>query len=94
MRPSGERVQAFERVTGARPGPKLQVHFRGTELEDVIGNAARRLSLGLTGAAAILGSAVTASAETVDAWVPLAFGASGAFLTGMLVVDILRRKRP
>jgi ubiquinone biosynthesis protein len=86
-------VAAFERVTGARPGPKLQVHIRGTELENVISSGARRLSVGLTGAAAILGSAITASAETVDAWVPLAFGACGAFLTGMLVVDILRRPR-
>jgi ubiquinone biosynthesis protein len=85
-------VAAFERVTGARPGPKLQVHIRGTELENVISSGARRLSVGLTGAAAILGSAITASAETVDAWVPLAFGACGAFLTGMLVVDILRRR--
>ena len=84
-------VEAFERVTGARPGQKLQVHFRGTELEDVIRGAALRLSLGLTGAAAILGSAVTASAETVDAWVPVAFGGAGAFLTGMLVLDVLRR---
>jgi ubiquinone biosynthesis protein len=86
-------VAAFERVTGARPGPKLQVHIRGTELENVISSGGRRLSVGLTGAAAILGSAITASAETVDAWVPLAFGACGAFLTGMLVVDILRRPR-
>jgi ubiquinone biosynthesis protein len=85
-------VEAFERVTGARPGQKLQVHFRGTELEDVIRGAARRLSLGLTGAAAILGSAVTASATGVHEWVPLLFGGAGAFLTGMLVVDVLRRR--
>ena len=85
-------VEAFERVTGARPGQKLQVHFRGTELEEVVRGAARRLSLGLTGAAAILGSAVTASADTVDAWVPLAFGGAGAFLTGMLVLDVFRRR--
>ena len=86
-------VEAFERVTGARPGQKLQVHFRGAELEDVISGAARRLSLGLTGAAAILGSAVTASAQDVQAWVPIAFGAAGTFLTGMLVLDVLRRRR-
>jgi hypothetical protein len=86
-------VEAFERVTGARPGQKLQVHFRGAELEDVISGAARRLSLGLTGAAAILGSAVTASAQDVQAWVPLAFGGAGTFLTGMLVLDVLRRRR-
>ena len=86
-------VEAFERVTGARPGQKLQVHFRGTELEDVVRGAALRLSLGLTGAAAILGTAVTASAESVDAWIPLAFGGAGAFLTGMLVLDILRGRR-
>jgi ubiquinone biosynthesis protein len=85
-------VEAFERVTGARPGQKLQVHFRGTELEDVVRGAARRLSLGLTGAAAILGSAITAGVEGVDAWVPLAFGGAGAFLTGMLVLDVLRRR--
>jgi len=85
-------VEAFERVTGARPGQKLQVHFRGTELEDVVRGAARRLSVGLTGAAAILGSAVTASAESVDGWVPLAFGGAGAFLTGMLILDVLRRR--
>ena len=86
-------VEAFERVTGARPGQKLQVHFRGAELEDVISGAARRLSLGLTGAAAILGSAVTASAQDVQAWVPIAFGGAGTFLTGMLVLDVLRRRR-
>ena len=86
-------VEAFERVTGARPGQKLQVNFRGTELEEVVRAASRRLSLGLTGAAAILGSAVTASADAVDAWVPLAFGGAGAFLTGMLVLDIMRRRR-
>jgi predicted unusual protein kinase regulating ubiquinone biosynthesis (AarF/ABC1/UbiB family) len=86
-------VEAFERVTGARPGPKLQVHFRGTELEEVVRAASRRLSLGLTGAAAILGSAVTASANDVDAWVPIAFGGAGAFLTGLLLLDVLRRGR-
>jgi ubiquinone biosynthesis protein len=86
-------VEAFERVTGARPGQKLQVHFRGTELEEVVRAASRRLSLGLTGAAAILGSAVTASANDVDAWVPIAFGGAGAFLTGLLLLDVLRRGR-
>jgi ubiquinone biosynthesis protein len=86
-------VEAFERVTGARPGQKLQVQFRGTELEDVIRGAARRLSVGLTAAAAILGSAITAGVENVDAWVPLAFGGAGAFLTGMLLLDVFRSDR-
>jgi ubiquinone biosynthesis protein len=86
-------IEAFERVTGARPGQKLQVHFRGTELEEVVRGAARRLSLGLTGAAAILGSAITASTESVDAWIPLAFGGAGVFLTGMLVLDLVRGRR-
>jgi ubiquinone biosynthesis protein len=86
-------VEAFERVTGARPGQKLQVHFRGTELEEVISGAARRLSLGLTAAAAILGSAITAGVESVDAWVPLAFGGAGAALTGMLLLDVYRGGR-
>jgi ubiquinone biosynthesis protein len=85
-------VEAFERVTGARPGQKLQVHFRGTELEEVVRGAARRVSLGLTGAAAILGAAVTASAD-VDSWVPVVFGSAGASLTGLLLLDVFRRRR-
>ena len=59
----------------------------------MVRGAARRLSLGLTGAAAILGSAITASTESVDAWIPLAFGGAGAFLTGMLVLDLVRGRR-
>ena len=27
----GRLIESFERLTGARPGPKLQVHFRGIE---------------------------------------------------------------
>ena len=41
-------VEAFERLAGARPGPKLTVNFRGTErLEDTIRHAGTRLSLAL-----------------------------------------------
>src|SRR5262249_43490182 len=44
----GRLIEAFERLTGARPGPKLQVHFRGIEgVETGIRRASRRLALAL-----------------------------------------------
>jgi ubiquinone biosynthesis protein len=87
-------VESIERLTGARPGPKLQVHFRGTErLEDSVRRAGRRLSLAITSGAAIVGTAVTASSANVADWIPAVLGGVAALLTGGLVVDILRRRR-
>src|SRR3981081_548445 len=42
--------EAFERVTGARPGQNLQVQFRGMErLEEVVLQTGRRLALAMKG---------------------------------------------
>src|SRR5207244_3914871 len=42
-------IEAVERLAGARPGPKLQVHFRGIEgLETTVHRAGRRLALALS----------------------------------------------
>jgi ubiquinone biosynthesis protein len=87
-------VEAVERLSGTRPGPRLQVEFRGTDpLEETIRRAGRRLALAITAGAAILASGITAaSAEAAD-WIPVTLaGAGGAVLVGLLV-DIARTRR-
>jgi hypothetical protein len=86
-------AEAIERLAGARPGPKLQVHFKGTEnLESQIRRAGRRVSLALISGGSLVGAAV-ATLGTVPAWVPVALGAVGGVLAFGLLVDILRRGR-
>jgi predicted unusual protein kinase regulating ubiquinone biosynthesis (AarF/ABC1/UbiB family) len=84
-------TEAVERLAGTRPGPKLQVNFRAEPLERTVHQAGRRLSLGITAGAALLGAAMTASAE-VAGWVPAALGALGGGLTLALLPDLLRRR--
>ncbi len=87
-------VEAVERLAGARPGPKLQVLFRGTErLEDTIRRTGRRLALAIAGASAFVGSAITAVSEKVAPWVPIAMGVVGGLLLAGLVADLARRGR-
>ncbi|MGH2655091.1 MAG: AarF/UbiB family protein [Actinomycetota bacterium] len=86
-------VEAIERLAGARPGPKLQVHFKGTEnLEHQIRRAGRRVSLGLISGGALVGAAV-AALGTLPGWVPGVLGGLGGALALGLVVDVLRRGR-
>ena len=86
-------VEAIERLAGARPGPKLQVMFRGMEpVESSIRRGSRRLSLALTAGGAMIGTAITAASVNVDPWVPATLGGVGGALTLSLVIDLLRRK--
>ncbi len=86
-------VEAIERLAGARPGPKLQVMFRGMEpVEASIRRGSRRLSLALTAGGAMIGTAITAVSVNVEPWVPATLGGVGGALTLSLVVDLLRRK--
>jgi predicted unusual protein kinase regulating ubiquinone biosynthesis (AarF/ABC1/UbiB family) len=86
-------VEAIERATGARPGPKLQVDFLGsTDIEHAINRAGRRLALAAVSAASLVGSATTAAASTAG-WIPISFAAAGALLGGWLVVDLSHRQR-
>jgi ubiquinone biosynthesis protein len=84
-------VEAIERATGARPGPKLQVDFLGSaDIERAISRAGRRLAIAALAAASLVGSAMTAATSTAN-WVPIVFGVVGAVLGGWLVLDINRR---
>jgi ubiquinone biosynthesis protein len=87
-------VEAVERLAGARPGPKLQVHFRGIEgLETTIHKAGRRLALAFSAAGALLGTAITATSARVAGWVPIVLAATGGLLAVGLIVDLLRGRR-
>jgi predicted unusual protein kinase regulating ubiquinone biosynthesis (AarF/ABC1/UbiB family)/nucleotide-binding universal stress UspA family protein len=90
----GRLIEAVERLAGARPGPKLQVLFRGTErLEDTIRRTGRRLALAIAGASAFVGSAITAISGNVATWVPITMGAVAGLLLVGLVADLVRRGR-
>lgn len=86
-------AEAFERIAGARPGPKPQISFRAENLERTVHRAGRHLALGLTSGAAVLGAAFTAASSEVAGWVPATLGALGGGLTLGLIVDILRSRR-
>jgi ubiquinone biosynthesis protein len=86
--------ETIEGITSARPGAKLQMHFRGTErLEDTIARASRLLSLALVVSGAAVGTAVTAVSPQVSRWVPVAIGSAGVALSVLLVADLMRRSR-
>ncbi len=86
-------IEAVERLIGARPGQKLEVNFRAASLERTVRRAGRRLAIGLVAAAALLGTAITATSTKVDSWVPLTLGAVGLLFVVGLVVDLVRDRR-
>jgi predicted unusual protein kinase regulating ubiquinone biosynthesis (AarF/ABC1/UbiB family)/nucleotide-binding universal stress UspA family protein len=86
-------IEAVERLIGARPGQKLEVNFRAASLERTVRRAGRRLAIGLVAAAALLGTAITATSTRVDTWVPLTLGGVGLLFVVALVVDLVRDRR-
>jgi ubiquinone biosynthesis protein len=86
-------IEAVERLIGARPGQKLEVNFRAASLERTVRRAGRRLAIGLVAAAALLGTAITATSTRVDTWVPLTLGGVGLLFVVGLVVDLVRDRR-
>jgi len=86
-------IEAVERLIGARPGQKLEVNFRAASLERTVRRAGRRLAIGLVAAAALLGTAITATSTRVDTWVPLTLGVVGLLFVIGLVVDLVRDRR-
>ena len=90
----GERlVESFERISGARPGQRLQVDIRGIKpLESTIRIVARQLSLAITAGSALVACGATAAAQHVARWVPITLGAVGAGLALILLGDLWRRR--
>ena len=90
----GERlVESFERISGARPGQRLQVDIRGIKpLEQTIRIVARQLALAITAGSALVACGATAAAVHVARWVPITLGAVGGALALILLYDLARRR--
>jgi ubiquinone biosynthesis protein len=87
-------LEALESATGARPGMNLQVDFQGTRpLEETVRRAGGRLALGAAGGAALVATAIAASAARPILWLTIVLGAVGAGLMAWLLLDIRLRKR-
>jgi ubiquinone biosynthesis protein len=87
-------MEAVERLAGARPGPKLQVQFRGMEgLEDTVRRTGRRLAVGMVAAASLAGSAFAAASVQAPDWMAPTMGIGGLTLTAGLLFDLFRRRR-
>jgi ubiquinone biosynthesis protein len=85
--------EGIERLTGARPGPGLQVELRGSAgLEEAIRRAGRRIAIAFAGGAALLAAVLAAAADSIDAWVPIILGVA-AGLAGVALVRELNRPR-
>lgn len=80
-------IEAFERATGARPGPKPQINFRAERLEDILHKTGRRLSLALTASVSLFVATRLEGAGNVAALVV------GGLLALRLLVDVIRRDR-
>jgi ubiquinone biosynthesis protein len=86
-------MEAVERLAGARPGPKLQVQFRGMEgLEDTVRRTGRRLAVGMVAAASLAGSAFAAASVQAPDWMAPTMGIGGLTLTAGLLFDLFRRR--
>jgi len=86
-------LEGLERATGVRGGSGLQVDLRGVqELTGAVGQAGRRIAVGLAAATAIVGTAITASAAHAAAWATVTFGIAAVLLTGGLLLDVVRRR--
>ena len=86
-------IEGIERLTGARPGPGLQIELRGSRtLEDAIRKAGRRIALAFAGGAALLAAVLAAAASSIDLWVPVTLGVA-AGIAGLALVLDLRKSR-
>jgi predicted unusual protein kinase regulating ubiquinone biosynthesis (AarF/ABC1/UbiB family) len=86
-------VEGVERLTGARPGPGLQIELRGSRtLEDAIRKAGRRIALAFAGGAALLAAVLAAAASSIDLWVPVVLGVAAGIAGIALVLDLLRSR--
>jgi ubiquinone biosynthesis protein len=85
-------LEAFERATGARPGPKLQVEFLGSAtIEDAIRRTGRRLALAVTAGAAVVATGFTAASAELSDWVPGGLAIVAGLFTSWLALEMLRR---
>jgi ubiquinone biosynthesis protein len=85
-------IEGIERLTGARPGPGLQIELRGSRnLEEAIRRAGRRIALAFGGGAALLAAVLAAAASSIDLWVPITLGIVSGIAGVVLALDLARK---
>jgi ubiquinone biosynthesis protein len=86
-------IEGIERLTGARPGPGLQIELQGSRtLEDAIRRAGRRIALAFAGGAALLAAVLAAAASEIGVWVPIALGVVAGIAGIALALDLARSR--
>jgi ubiquinone biosynthesis protein len=83
-------IEAFERLTGARPGERLHIDFEATRLEHVIHRAGVRLALGAAAGAALFTASRLIESDREPKAIPAALGTLGGVLAARLLVDVVR----
>ncbi len=81
-------IESFERLTGARAGPKLQVNFRAERIEAALARTGRMLAFAIVAGAALLGAALVVSSGRVADWVPIVLAVAGVAFAGLLLRDL------
>jgi len=85
-------IEGIERLTGARPGPGLQIELRGSRsLEEAIKRAGRRIALAFGGGAALLAAVLAAAASSIDLWVPITLGIVAGIAGLVLALDLAKK---
>jgi predicted unusual protein kinase regulating ubiquinone biosynthesis (AarF/ABC1/UbiB family) len=86
-------IEGIERLTGARPGPGLQIELQGSKsLENAIRRAGRRIALAFAGGAALLAAVLAAAAPEIGVWVPITLGVIAGVAVAALAIDITRNR--
>jgi ubiquinone biosynthesis protein len=86
-------IEGIERLTGARPGPGLQIELRGSRsLEEAIRRAGRRIALAFAAGAAMLAAVLAAAASSIDTWVPVTLGVAAGLAAVALALDLAQRR--
>jgi ubiquinone biosynthesis protein len=86
-------AEAIERLSGARPGPALQIELRGSRtLEDSIRRAGRRIALAFAGGTALLAAVLAAASDSIDGWVAITLGVAAGVAALALVLDLTRSR--
>jgi len=83
-------IQSVERMTGARPGRRLEIDLPAiSSLEGTIRRSVRRLVLAAGAAASIVATGFAASSASAPDWLGTSFGIAAATLSGLLIADYL-----
>jgi hypothetical protein len=83
-------IQAVERMTGARPGRRLEIDLPAiSSLETTIRRSVRRLVLAAGASASIVATGFAASTSSAPDWLSTTLGISAAALSGLLIADYI-----